>query len=102
VSRTTTLITVTPSRLKRVILGCIVKAQSIALRVEGVECPVCGLQFRKFLPHGLRPRPGAACPECRVLERHRFEWLFLERYTPLLTTKLRVLQVAPGSRGRHA
>lgn len=91
----TTLNTVIPRPLKRVIRRGIGKAQSIALRGDGVECPAYGLQFRKFLPHGQRPRPGAACPECRVFERHRLEWLFPQRDTPVPTAKLRVLRVAP-------
>lgn len=44
-------------------------------RRGGVECPVCGAKYRKFLPYGyVQPRPNALCPKCLSLERHRLLW----------------------------
>ena len=45
-------------------------------RRGGVEFPVCGAKYRKFLPYGyVQPRPNALCPKCLSLERHRLLWL---------------------------
>ena len=61
----------------------------------GVECPVCGGNFKEFLPYGYTPRPNALCPGCRALERHRLLWLFLERRTNFFSKKAKVLDIAP-------
>lgn len=59
----------------------------------GVECPICGAEFRAFDSyHG---RPGARCPSCLSLERHRLLWLYLERETPFLTEPSACLHIAP-------
>jgi predicted SAM-dependent methyltransferase len=59
-------------------------------------CPVCRSPVRRFLPHGLNPRPDARCPICGALERHRLLWLFLR---PRLRFRdgrpRRMLHVAP-------
>lgn len=62
---------------------------------EGVECPICHSQFKKFLPYGRKARENALCPNCLSLERHRLMWLFLQKETNFFTEKLRVLHVAP-------
>ena len=66
----------------------------VALRGRGVECVVCGSEWRAFGPLG-----GAAnrqCPRCLSLERHRLLWLYLERdRSELFTTDNRVLHIAP-------
>lgn len=61
---------------------------------DTVECPVCESGFDTFLPfHG---RPGAQCPKCRTMERHRLLALFLARETDLFSgTPKRLLHVAP-------
>ena len=65
-------------------------------RRGGVECPVCGAKYRKFLPYGyVQPRPNALCPKCLSLERHRLLWLYLTRETDLLTAFPRTLHIAP-------
>ena len=65
-------------------------------RGNQVECPVCGSQFRKFMPYGrLKPRENALCPNCLSLERHRLMWLYLKEKTPFFTTQLHVLHIAP-------
>jgi len=58
------------------------------------HCPVCGGNFRRFLPHfGIREQ--ARCPRCRSYERHRLLWLYLRERTNILKDKLRVLHLAP-------
>ncbi len=48
-------------------------------------CPVCNTESDDFLAHGDPPRPGARCPSCDALERHRLAWLYVERETGLIT-----------------
>ncbi len=63
---------------------------------RGVECPVCGVRRRKFLPYGyVEVRENALCPRCLALERHRLLWLWLVRETELLTERPRLLHIAP-------
>jgi glycosyltransferase involved in cell wall biosynthesis/SAM-dependent methyltransferase len=59
-------------------------------------CPICRSRLERFRPFGTPPRPGALCPNCTSLERHRALWLFLERRTNLLALSgLRLLHFAP-------
>jgi glycosyltransferase involved in cell wall biosynthesis/SAM-dependent methyltransferase len=61
-----------------------------------VYCPVCGSSAPSFNPFGVHPRPNAMCPNCNSLERHRFLWAYLERYSNLLSAQdLRMLHFAP-------
>ncbi len=54
-------------------------------RTGGVECPVCGARYRRFMPYGyVEVRGNALCPGCLALERHRLLWLWLCRETDLL------------------
>ena len=63
---------------------------------RGVECPVCGARYRRFLPYGyVISRANALCPRCLALERHRLMWLYLVRETDFFTARPRVLHVAP-------
>jgi hypothetical protein len=63
---------------------------------RGVECPVCGRRFRKFMPYGYGPvRGNALCPSCLALERHRLLWLWLRERTDFFTARPRVLHIAP-------
>ena len=60
------------------------------------RCPVCGRHARRFKRGGAERRPGATCPFCGALERHRLLWRFLETRTRILTDPpARVLHVAP-------
>jgi SAM-dependent methyltransferase len=53
---------------------------------RGVECPLCGARYRRFMPYGyVTTRRNALCPRCLALERHRLLWLWLSRETDLLT-----------------
>jgi SAM-dependent methyltransferase len=59
------------------------------------KCPICGTAAEAFLPFGLDSRPGAQCPSCGSVERHRIMWLYLEGRTDFLTRRQRVLHLAP-------
>lgn len=72
-----------------------VKVLSIFYRGEGVECNVCGSEFRKFLPYGRSGRDNALCPNCLALERHRLMYLYLQRKTNFFKDNLKLLHVAP-------
>ncbi|MDR0511006.1 MAG: methyltransferase domain-containing protein [Rikenellaceae bacterium] len=63
---------------------------------RGVECPVCGARYRKFMPYGYgEPRANALCPRCLSLERHRLMWLWLTRESDLFASNPRLLHFAP-------
>jgi SAM-dependent methyltransferase len=64
-------------------------------RGNQVECPVCGGQFRKFLPYGNQGIDNRLCPNCLSLERHRLIWLFLKHKTNFFSEKLSILHIAP-------
>ncbi|MDE5624516.1 MAG: methyltransferase domain-containing protein [Alistipes sp.] len=76
--------------------GWAVPLAGVLYKGRGVECPVCGARYRKFMPYGyVRPRANALCPRCLSLERHRLLWLYLSRETDLLHTLPRTLHIAP-------
>lgn len=78
------------------VAGWAVPLAGLLYRGRGVECPVCGARYRKFLPYGyVRPRDNALCPNCLSLERHRLLWLWLTRETDLVRTLPRTLHIAP-------
>ena len=61
-----------------------------------MECPICEISYRKFLPYGrLNPRPNALCPDSLSLERHRLMWLYLRERTNFFSAELRLLHIAP-------
>lgn len=63
---------------------------------RGVECPICGGSYRRFMPYGYGTvRDNALCPSCLSLERHRLLWLFLNRETDLFTASPQLLHIAP-------
>jgi SAM-dependent methyltransferase len=59
-----------------------------------VRCPLCGTKQRRF--REFSGRANAQCASCGALERHRQQWVWLER-TGLLARlpTLRVLDLAP-------
>ena len=66
---------------------------------SGCYCPVCQHKFRRFVTGGVIPRPHAACPVCRCLERDRLAWLYLENKTDLYDGRpKRLLHIAPEPR----
>ncbi|MEM7552378.1 MAG: methyltransferase domain-containing protein [Bacteroidota bacterium] len=71
------------------------KTLSIFYLGSGVQCPVCGKSYKKFLPYGRISRENALCPNCQALERHRLIWLFLKEKTSFFKDNLRVLHIAP-------
>lgn len=85
-----------PRPMLQRIAGWAVPLAGLLYRGRGVKCPVCGSEYRKFLPYGyVQSRPNALCPHCLSLERHRLLWLYLTRETDLLTAFPRTLHIAP-------
>ena len=60
---------------------------------DSVCCPVCGHQFDRFKDD--RNRPNALCWRCGSQERHRAQWLLLERRPQLLGRARSLLHFAP-------
>lgn len=88
------------NRIPRPILqrlaGWAVPMLGLLYKGRGVQCPVCGARYRKFLPYGyVESRANALCPRCLSLERHRLLWLYLTRETDLLRAFPRTLHIAP-------
>lgn len=66
------------------------------MRGNKVECPICEISYRKFLPYGrLNPRPNALCPDSLSLERHRLMWLYLKDKTNFFNKPQKLLHIAP-------
>ncbi|MDE7123467.1 MAG: methyltransferase domain-containing protein [Alistipes sp.] len=85
-----------PRPMLQRIAGWAVPLLGLFYRGRGVECPVCGRRYRRFLPYGYTAsRPNALCPHCLALERHRLLWLYLTRETDLATARPRTLHIAP-------
>ncbi|MFC2125377.1 class I SAM-dependent methyltransferase [Bacteroidota bacterium] len=85
-----------PRKYLQLFSHIIAKGLSVFYIGRNVECPVCGSNYRKFLPYGRKsPRSNALCPNCLSLERHRLMWLYLKEKTDFLTKKLKVLHIAP-------
>lgn len=63
-------------------------------RGHDVHCPICGNEYRQFMPYGrLTSRANALCPGCLSLERHRLIWLYLQ--STHFFSSLQVLHIAP-------
>ncbi|WP_101523448.1 class I SAM-dependent methyltransferase [Nocardioides houyundeii] len=58
-------------------------------------CTVCRQLVKRPFRPGPNGRPGARCPRCRGLERHRFFALLLDLIGPQLTHVETVLDIAP-------
>lgn len=58
-------------------------------------CPCCESQVDAFRPYGAVPRPGARCPVCGALERHRLLALYLRSRPALMQGIRRLLHIAP-------
>ena len=85
-----------PRPLLQRVAGWAVPAAGLFYKGRGVECPVCGSRYRRFMPYGyVQSRANALCPKCLSLERHRLLWLYLTRETDLLTSFPRTLHIAP-------
>lgn len=66
-----------------------------APRNDSFFCPVCERTVASFLPGGPRLRPGARCPHCGSLERHRLSWLYFQHKTTVLEQRCAFLHIAP-------
>jgi SAM-dependent methyltransferase len=62
-------------------------------RGDAVECPLCGGRFDRFKADWNRPE--ALCWRCGSHERHRTQWLLLERRPTLLGDARSLLHFAP-------
>ena len=83
-----------PRPLLQRVAGWAVPAAGLFYKGRGVECPVCGSRYRRFMPYGyVQSRANALCPKCLSLERHRLLWLYLTRETDLLTSFPRTLDL---------
>ena len=90
------LIRFVPRKYLQLFSGVGLKALGIFYVGNEVKCPICGSQYRKFLPYGrINPRPNALCPSCLSLERHRLIWLYLKEKTNFFSSQLDVLHIAP-------
>ena len=85
-----------PRPVLQLFAGWAVPVVGIFYKGRGVQCPICGARYRKFLPYGyVQSRANALCPKCLSLERHRLLWIYLTRETDLLTSFPRTLHIAP-------
>lgn len=90
------LIRFVPRKYLQRFSGAGLKVMGLFYRGNDVECPICGNQYRAFLPYGrVNPRQNALCPSCLSLERHRLIWLYLQQKTNFFSAKLDVLHIAP-------
>jgi SAM-dependent methyltransferase len=65
-------------------------------RGKSVQCPVCEVRYRIFLPYGrINARHNALCPNCLSLERHRLIYLYLKERKDFFKKPLDVLHIAP-------
>ena len=80
----------TPSRAAR---GIERRVQMLRHRGEQVLCPLCNHHFERFKDDW--NRPGALCWRCGSHERHRAQWLLLQRRSELLRDARSLLHFAP-------
>ena len=74
------------------------KDRSESSDAQGFHCLVCSRDSDHFGPGGPSRRPGARCPHCGSLERHRVAWLYLKDHGHWVShpdSSLRLLHVAP-------
>lgn len=83
----------------RVVRGLDRRVQMLRHRGDGVLCPVCRHRFTRFRDDW--NRPDALCWRCGSHERHRAQWLILERRSELLRNARSLLHFAPEWALRH-
>jgi SAM-dependent methyltransferase len=86
----------TPRMLQR-FTPALTSALSFAYKGNSVECPVCGMHFREFLPferNGETHR-NVLCPKCNSIGSFRFMEMFLRSVEKFYEPGRRVLHVAP-------
>ncbi len=59
------------------------------------RCPMCGKALRIYWPYGVMLRPGAQCPHCRGLERHRTLYMYFEKHDLFDKENMSLLHFAP-------
>ena len=85
-----------PRKYIQRVVHVVTPVMGLAYAGRGVQCPVCGSRYRKFMPYGyVTARENALCPHCLALERHRLMWLYLNNETDFFEKEARVLHVAP-------
>jgi hypothetical protein len=58
-------------------------------------CPVCETSYSRFLPGPDNIKSNSKCPGCSSLERQRLLWLYLTKELNILTSKIKLLNIAP-------
>jgi len=58
-------------------------------------CPICERGYCRFLPGPENIKSNSKCPGCSSLERHRLLWLYLKNELSILTSKIKLLNIAP-------
>ncbi len=86
-----------PRKYLQLISPLALRVLALFYRGKIVQCPICGSQFKKFLPYGRGQfaRANALCPNCQSLERHRLLWLYFQAKTDLLQAPNKLLHIAP-------
>ena len=79
--------------MSRVLDTVRVRAATARHRGSAVHCPLCGHGFDRFKDDWNRPR--ALCWRCGSHERHRAQWLLLERRPELLAGARSLLHFSP-------
>ncbi len=85
-----------PRRTMQRMASWVVPIMGLVYVGRGRECSLCGARYRRFMPYGyVVSREDALCPRCLSLERHRLIWLWICRHTDLMTSRPRLLHIAP-------
>lgn len=85
-----------PRRTMQRMASWVVPIMGLAYVGRDRECSLCGARYRRFMPYGyVVSREDALCPRCLSLERHRLIWLWICRHTDLMTSRPRLLHIAP-------
>jgi len=79
--------------MSRVLAAVRVRAATARHRGSAVHCPLCARGFARFKDDW--NRPGALCWRCGSHERHRAQWLLLERRPELLRRARSLLHFSP-------
>lgn len=64
-------------------------------RGNNYYCPICEKGYSRFLPGPDNIRSNSKCPGCSSLERHRLLWLYLTKEINILTSEIKLLNIAP-------
>jgi SAM-dependent methyltransferase len=75
------------------------RAETVRHRGDAVACPICEHEFDAFKDDW--NRPNALCWRCGSHERHRTQWLLLERRPELLRDAASLLHFSPEWCLRH-